>query len=150
MNLKSVQRPLDFSQTNYHLRDFLVFSIPYFILSESNSSVKTSSADNDFSPLRRYIFKRRNRPYASKEVFRYFFKTYFVVILTKTYTSLVHLFPFIRYVRFYLNFVLLVFFCFRLVLRQFRFRSLLFKLSSGLFLCLCPHWFLPRCLALIA
>ena len=43
-------------------RDILMFLIAYFILSESNSSVKiiSISADNDFSPLRRYIFYRRN------------------------------------------------------------------------------------------
>ena len=41
----------------------LMFFMAYLILSESNSSVKTMisiSADNDFSPLRKYIFKHRN------------------------------------------------------------------------------------------
>ena len=38
-----------------------MFFIAYFILSESNSSVKIISISvEDFSPQRRYIFKRRN------------------------------------------------------------------------------------------
>ena len=43
-------------------RDFLIFFISYFILSENNNSVKKIpiSADNDISPLGRCIFKRRN------------------------------------------------------------------------------------------
>ena len=43
-------------------REISAFFIAYFVLSESNSSVRiiSISVDNDFSPLRRYIFKRRN------------------------------------------------------------------------------------------
>ena len=49
-------------QTITWTRDFLMFLIAYFILSESNSSVKiiSISVENDFSPYRRYIFKSRN------------------------------------------------------------------------------------------
>ena len=60
----AAQRPLDFSQTIYHLNWGFphVFFIAYFILSVSISSVKivSISADSDFPPLRNYIFKRRN------------------------------------------------------------------------------------------
>ena len=52
-----------FFATNYHLTEyFLMFLIVYFILSESNSSVKiiSISAENDFFLLRRYIYKRPN------------------------------------------------------------------------------------------
>ena len=52
-----------FFSTNYHLTEyFLMFLIVYFILSESNSSVKiiSISAENDFFLLRRYIYKRPN------------------------------------------------------------------------------------------
>ena len=56
------QRPLDFSQTINHLNwEFPhIFFIAHFIFSVSISSVKiiSISADNDFSPLRKYILKR--------------------------------------------------------------------------------------------
>ena len=43
-------------------KDFLLFFIAYFILPKRNSSVKTISisADDNFSPLRWYIFSHRN------------------------------------------------------------------------------------------
>ena len=75
----AAKRPLDFSQTNYHLNwgfpHVFFFFIAYLILSVSISLVKiiSISADNDFSPLSKYIFKRnlfmkyvckyKNRPY---------------------------------------------------------------------------------------
>ena len=51
-----------FTQTIAWPRDVLIFFIAYFILSKRNSSIKiiSISADDDFSPLRSYIFKRRN------------------------------------------------------------------------------------------
>ena len=59
----AAKRPLDFSQTNYHLNwgfPHVFFFIAYLILSVSISSVKiiSISADNDFSSLSKYIFKR--------------------------------------------------------------------------------------------
>ena len=49
-------------QTGTRPTDLLVFLITCFVPPKSNSSVKTIciSADNDFSPLRTYIFIRRN------------------------------------------------------------------------------------------
>ena len=49
-------------KTHFICTDFLLFFIAYFFLPNSNSSLKTISisADDDFSPLRRYSFKYRN------------------------------------------------------------------------------------------
>ena len=59
----ATQKSLDISrQIITWPRDFLFFFIAYFILPKRNSSVKTISisADDNFSPLRWYIFSHRN------------------------------------------------------------------------------------------
>ena len=68
------------------------FFIAYFILPKGNSSVKIIfiSADDDVSPLRRHIFRHRNLFICLfNTVIRYIFIIYFVVMPTKTFSSLV-------------------------------------------------------------